>query len=286
MTFFLESKRGGSIPAAIFFVLFFSLLSILGTVFLAVGTGNPVNKVTHSLWSNQTFKTDAGTFFVSKGLETATGDERKLLQQKGPEISTTITGILGNSIFHSEIDQLSNAIYGYYSSGSKVNQTIDVSPVVHLALLGLESVDPQFSKLKKELDKIKPIKLQPQKNGPNAAQAKSDFKLGILLLLLLSLLTLLLYFIFAKSLKGALRTLGIVILSNGVLLLVINFVAKAVINHQASTADESLTREAIPIAAHPFLSQILTFGIIELVIGIALIVGGFVLGSTRLQKTT
>lgn len=271
MTIFLKSKRGGSVPAAIFFVTFFTLLSILGSVFLAVGIGNPVNKVTHSLWSNQTFKTDAGTFFVSKGLETATGEERKLLLQKGPKISAAVTAFLGNSIFHTDIDQLSNVVYGYYSSGSKNNQTVDVSPVVHLGLLGLESVDPQFSKLKKELDKIKPIKLQPQKNGPNASQTKSDFKLGILLLLLFSLLTLFLYFIFAKSLKGVLRTLGITFLIEGVFLVVVYEVAIAVINHQATKASESLAREAIPIAAHSLLTPFMTLGIPELVIGVLLL---------------
>ncbi|MEJ0014416.1 MAG: hypothetical protein WDN07_02320 [Actinomycetota bacterium] len=276
MGFFLKSKRAGSIPAAIFFVLFFSLLSILGTVFLAVCTGNPVNKVTHSLWSSKTFNIDAGKFFVSKGLETATGDERKLLLQKGPEISATVTGILDNSIFHSEIDKISNTIYTYYSSGSKNNQTVDITPAVHLALLGLESVDPQFSKLKKELDKIKPIKLQPQKNGPNAGKVKSDFKLGISLLLILTLLLLLLYLIFAKSLKGALRVLGITALSDGLFLTILYFVAKAIVNHQASTADESLTREAIPIAAHSLLSPIITLGIPEVIIGAALISTSYV----------
>ena len=271
MALFLKSKKGGSIPAGIFFAIFLTLFSIFGTVFLAVGIGNPVNKVTHSLWSNQTFKKDAGTYFVSKALETATGDERKLLLQKGPEISTTVTAFLGNPLFHTEIDQLSNEVYAYYSSGSKSNQTIDVSPVAHLGLLGLESVDPQFSKLKKELDKIKPLKLKPQKSGPSASQIKSDFKLGMFLLLLLTLLSILIYLIFAKSLKGALRTLGITLLNDGVLLGVIYEVTLAVIKHQASTANESLAREAIPIAVHPLLNPFITFSILELVIGAVLL---------------
>lgn len=281
MAFFLKSKRGGSIPAAIFFVVFFTLLSILGNVFLAVGVGNPISKVTHSLWSSQAFRTDAGRYFVSKALETATGDERKLLLQKGPEVSATVTAFLSNPIFHREIDQLSSVVYGYYSTGSKSNQTVDVSPVVHLGVLGLESVDPQFSKLKKELDKIKPIKLQPQKKGPNLHQAKSDFTLGILLLLLLSLLMLLLYLIFAKSLKGSLRTLGITLLSDGVLLVILYVVANAVIKHQAGTVSESLAREAIPIATHPLLSPLINTGIPALAIGAALVGVSFMIRLKR-----
>ena len=241
-------------------------------MYLSVGTGNPVNKATGSLIASKSFKTDAGTFFVSKALETAKGDERALLLKKGPQISAAVTSILNNPIFHDELNGLSNTAYTYYTSNTKVEQSINIKPIVQLALLGLESVDPQFSQLKKELDKIKPIKLQPQKNGPNAAQVKSDFSLGVLLLLLLSLATFILYILFAKSGSAARRVAGIILLSDGVLLIVINIVANAIVKHQASTANESLAREAIPIAAHPLIAPFFTIGILELLIGVVLVV--------------
>ena len=275
MSIFLKAKKTGSIPAAIFFSIFLTLLSLLGAVFLSVGVGNPINKVTHNLWTSQTFRIDAGKYFVSKALETATGDERKLLLQKGPAISATVTNFLANPIFHQEIDQISNVVYGYYSSGSKTKQTIDVSPVANLGLLGLESVDPQFSTLKKELDKIKPIKLQPQKNGPNVDKVKSGLKLLIILLLLLSLLMLFLYSLFASSLKSFLRRIGITFIAEGIFLIALDIVASAIIKHQASTSSESLAREAIPIAAHPLLAPFVTIGILELLLGILLFIPSF-----------
>ena len=272
MGIMLKAKRGAAIPSAIFFAICFTLLSIAGSLFLSVGMGNPVNKVTNSLLSNTTFKHDAGDYFVSKALETATGDERALLTEKGPQISAAVTAFLGNPVFKGELGAVSDIAYSYYTGGAKARQSIDVKPILQLALLGFESVDPQFAKLSKELNKIKPIQLQPQTNGPDASQIKSYFTLGVGLLLALSLLTLLLYLLFAKSLPSALRVPGIIFLSDGFLLVVLNIVAIAVVKHQAATATESLAREAIPIAAHPLISPLMTTGVVELLLGVVLVV--------------
>ena len=275
MSIFLKAKKSGSIPAMTFFAIFFTLFSILGTVYISIGSGNPVNKVTHKLWSSAKFRTDAGNYFVSKALETATGEERKLLLKKGLAISATVSSFLANPIFHLEADQLSNVVYNYYASGSTSKKTVDIKPIVNLGLLGLESVDPEFSRLKKELDKLKPIKLQPQTNGPNATNVKSTLTLVSILLLIFSFLSLFFYALFARSLKSFLRKVGITIFITGILLIVIDIVATALLNHQASTVTESLAREAIPIAAHPLLAPFLTFGILEVLIGLALALPSF-----------
>jgi len=272
MGILLKAKRGGAVPSAIFFTIFFTLLSIAGSVYLSVGIGNPVNKITNSLLSNATFKGDAGNYFVSKALKTATGDERALLLKKGPQISAAVTSFLSNPEFQGELKAISNIAYNYYTGGAKARQSIDVKPILQLALLGFESVDPQFEKLSKELNKIKPIQLQPQTNGPDASQIKSYFTLGVGLLLTLSLLTLLLYLLFAKSLRSALRVPGIIFLSEGFLLVVLNIVATAVVKHQADTATESLAREAIPIAAHSLISPLMTTGVVEILLGVVLLV--------------
>ena len=275
MSQLLKAKRGGAIPSAIFFTIFFLLLSILGSIYLSIGVGNPVNKVIDGLLSSSTFKHDAGDYFVSKTLETASGDERALLTEKGPQISATVTTILSNSLFKDVVESISDIAYHYYVGGAKAQQSVDVKPVLQLALPILESVDPQFSKLSKELDKIKPIKLQPQTNGPDVAQMKSYFTLGVWLLLALSLLTLLLYLRFANSLRAALRVPGIVILSVGAFLITLNIVAAAIVKHQAATATESLAREAIPIAAHTLISPIMTNGVAELLLGLVLLALSF-----------
>ena len=270
MTFLFKGKRAGAIPSALFFTVFFTLFSIIGSVYLAIGIGNPVNKATGSLIASESFKRDAGSYFVSKALETAKGDERKVLTQKGPEISKTITAFLGNPIFHSQLNQMSDTAFHYYTSGTKVAQSIDVKPLADLALLGLIAVDPQFAQLKKELDKIKPIDLKPQSNGPDAASVKSDLTLAVLLLLLLSLLTLFLYLLFAKQGKAAARTVAYILLGDGLFLIVINIVAKAIVNSQATKATETLAREAIPIAATPLLSPLFSLGLFEIIVALIL----------------
>jgi len=271
MGILLKAKRAGAVPSAIFFTIFFTVLSIAGSVYFAIGVGNPVNKATNSLLSSTSFKNDAGTYFVTKALESATGDERNLLNKKGPQISATVTSFLGNPVFKGELNAISNIAYNYYTGGAKARSSIDVKPILQLALLGFESVDPQFAQLSKELNKIKPITLQPQTNGPDASQIKSYFTLGVWILLVISLLTLFLYLVFAKNVRFALRFPGIVLLSDGVLLVVLNIVATSVVNHQAAKATESLAREAIPIAAHPLISPLMTTGIVELLLGTVLL---------------
>ena len=271
MGFLLKGKRGGAIPSAVLFTFFFTLLSISGTVYASIGVGNPINKVTGSLLSSTAFKQDAGTYFVSKALETASGDERALLTKKGPQISAAVTTFLGNPVFKGELNAIANIAYNYYTGGTKARQSIDVKPILQLALLGFESVDPQFSQLKKELVKIKPIKLQPQANGPDAAQIKSYYTLAVWLLIGLSISTLLLYLRFAKSLRSAFRVPGIILISDGFLLVILNIVATAIVKHQAVTATESFAREAIPIAAHPLISPLMSNGIVEFILGLILL---------------
>jgi len=130
MGILLKAKRGGAVPSAIFFTIFFILLSLAGSVYLSVGIGNPVNKVTNSLLSSATFKADAGNYFVSKALDTATGDERALLLKKGPQISAAVTAFLGNPVFKGELGAVSDIAYNYYTGGTKARQSIDVKPIL------------------------------------------------------------------------------------------------------------------------------------------------------------
>mgnify|MGYP006268321411 CR=1 FL=1 len=266
MATFFRGKRGGAISSAIALVIFLALFSIVGSVYLAVGTGNPVNKVTNSLLSNQTFKVDAGKYFVSKALETATGDEKKLLTQKGEAISQTVTSILGNPILKSEVNGIGDIAYHYYTDGNSQARTIDVKPLATLALLGLEAVDPQFSKLQKELNKIKPIDLKPQNNnGPSPSTIKSLLSLSAIALFVLSIVFTLLYLLFARSRSKGLKTLSYIYLGEGIFLFIVQLIAKSIVNSQAQKASESLAREAIPIAASSLLASFITLVLVELV---------------------
>lgn len=276
MKFFFKQKRVGAIPGMIFLVLFFTLLSILGSVSLALDTGNPLNKMTHNLWESKTFKTNAGKYFVSKNLESSTGDERTLLLEKGPQISTALTQLLGNPLFHRELDKISNEVYAYYAGESKKEQSVDLRPIANLALTGLASIDPQFKDLKKEIDKIKPFKLRPQIDGPNVAQILTVLHLALVSLFILACSMLFLYLIFAKSRKEALRWLGVLLLIEGLFLIALFSITKSLIAQQASTSTESLVREALPLGAQPLLAPFLTLGVTELFIGLALFLTSFI----------
>lgn len=271
MSLLLKAKRGGAVPSAIFFTIFFTLLSIVGSIYLSIGVGNPVNKAIDGLLSSTSFKNNAGEYFVSNALETAKGDERALFIEKGPQISSTVSAILSEPLFKEAVESISDIAYHYYVDGAKAHQSIDVKPILRLALPIFESVDPQFSKLSKELDKIKPIKLKPQTNGPNVAQIKTYFTLGLLLLLSLSIITLFLYLLFANSKRSAFRVPGIIVLSVGIFLIALNIAGTMIVKNQAATATEPLAREAIPIAAQTIISPLLTNGILEILLGLVLL---------------
>jgi hypothetical protein len=276
MTLFLKAKRVGSIPALIFFTIFLTLFSILGSVFLALETGNPINKVTHSLYGSQSFNQEAGKYVVSKILEKSTGEERTIFLEKGPQISSAVTNLLGNPLFHQEADKISDVVYSYYAMGSKDVTSVDVRPIANLALAGLVNIDPQFKELNKELVKIKPIKLKAQKNGPDVAQIRSILNLVIALLLVLSCAMLFLYLMFARSRKDTLRWPGLVFFLEGVLLTSIFLAAKSLIAHQLNTSTDSLLRAGLPLASHPLLAPFMFVGLFELIIGLALFIGSFV----------
>ena len=269
--FLLKAKRGGAIPSAIFFTIFFILLSLLGSIYLSIGVGNPVNKVIDGLLSSQSFKQEAGNYFVTKMLESAEGEEQKLLTDKGPQISAAVTTILSNPGFKVAIELISDTAYNYYIGGEKTEQSIDVKPILKLTLPIFESVDPQFSKLSKELDKIKPIKLKPPTSDTNPSQIKSYFTLAVLLLLFLSILTLFLYLLFAKSLRSALRVPGIIAINVGLFLIALNIVATSIVKHQAATATDVLARDAIPVAARTLISPLMINGVAELILGLVLL---------------
>ncbi len=267
----LKAKRGGAIPSAIFFTIFFILLSLLGSIYLSIGVGNPVNKVIDGLLSSQSFKQEAGNYFVTKTLESAEGEEQKLLTEKGQKISATVTTILDNPGFKVALELISDTAYNYYIGGAKTEQSIDVQPILRLTLPIFESVDPQFSKLSKELDKIKPIKLEPPTSGTDPSQIKAYFTLSIWLLLGLSVLTLILYLLFAKSLRSALRVPGIIAISAGLFLIALNIAGTLIVKNQAATATDVLAREAIPIAAHVLISPLMFSGVAELFLGLVLL---------------
>lgn len=280
---FIKGKRGGAVASTIFLVIFFTLFSLLGSVFLSVGVGNPVNKATSSLLSSPTFKSDAGQYFVSKALQTATGDERALLLKMGAQISGTVTNLLSNPILQQYLNQISDVAYRYYLTNAKNSQSIDVRPLLQLALLGFESVDPQFSKLDNELAKIKPIKLVPQKYGRKLFQIKSTLLLALLALFLLSLISFFIYLRFAKTWKGVFKTSGIILLIEGVLLVCVNAIAKTIVNQQVKSVSNSLAREAIPTVAQSFLSTLMNVGLVELIVGLILLLLSYIKSLERVD---
>ncbi|MEI6405524.1 MAG: hypothetical protein WCO64_07115 [Actinomycetes bacterium] len=282
MSRFLQAKRGGALPAAIFFTLFFTLFSVAAGLFASVGVGNPLNKVTHSLLKSDTFKVDAGTYLVSELNKKAGSEEATLLTDKGPAIAAAFTGVLNNSVFEQQLDSVTDTVFAYYSQGSQGMQSVDLVPIVNMVVTGLEAVDPQFSALRDPLSTMKPIDLKPQSSGPNVKQVLSDFRILVLALFLLSLMTGVLYVYFAESFNGVLKTLSWIFSVEGVFLIALAVVGKSVATSQANQAAQSIVHEVVPIVSSTLLTPLKVLGVLELLIGLGMLAPSVI---RRFQKT-
>lgn len=276
MSRFLQAKRGGAVPAAIFFTLFFILFLVAVGLFASVGVGNPLSKVTHSLLASETFKVDAGTFAVSEMSKKASGEEATLLTEKGPAIAAAFTGVLGEPDFQQQLDAVTQEIFDFYSQGAQGNQSVDLVPLANIVVSGLEAVDPQFAALHEQISAMKPIDLKPQKNGPDVKQVLTQFRLVVLLLFLLSLFTLVLYVYFAKSAHGVLKTLGWIFSVEGVFLVALTLVGHSLATNQANKATQSILHDVVPLAANTILMPLKMLGFVEIVVGVAMIITSIV----------
>ena len=266
--FFFRSKRGIAIPVLVLLALIATLWAVIAPLWLSVGRSNPISGVTNSLLTNTPFKIEAGQYFVTKMKKDASGDELKLLQTKGDQVATTLTVLLNAPQFKSNVDGITNQVYDYYILGSEKAKSISVKPLATLAINALVSVDPQFKKLQKEIDKIKPIDLKPKTNGPDLKQIHSLLNFGFILISFLLLILIFIYAIFARKRTGFLRTIGIYFIYIGLLDIAIHTVGIAISNHQIKTMTDDLARTAVPIVITRLASPLMTIGISLLILGI------------------
>ena len=280
MSVFFKGKRAGTISFSILLGVALTMLSLFGAVFLAVGIGNPVNKVMDSLITSNIFRADAGDYFVSHALLTAHGDEQAILISKGPEISSAVSAFLGNTLFEGFANEVSDVAFHYFTGKQQSTQTIDVKPKVQLGYIALTSLDPQFAQLKPELDSITPITLKPQTKGPNLRSIKGDADFVMMGWALFTLALLIGYLVFVGSRRIALRTLGIMFAAEGLFLTVIYVFGTMVISHQALRVTNTLVRAAIPIGANPLMDSVWNLG------WIAMLVGAFLYSSSNIKLFT
>ena len=265
-----KSRRGLAVTAGIFVFLLATLLPIVSGVWSIAGSGNPITPVTHSLLASEEFRNTAGQEFVTKALKDASGDEKRLLTEKGKNIAQALSGLLGQPAFETELNKITATAYEYFSNGAKSPTTIDVKPIANMALAALTQVDKEFANLKKEIGKLKPIDLKPQASGPDIVQIRKILNLVFFAVLGLFLIFNLIYLRYSRSVTAALRVIGSEFIYCGVIGLVINLVGSSVVKSQAAKSTEPIAQVAIPIVARQELAIFMTIGIVGLVVGLAL----------------
>lgn len=270
-----KSQRGIALSASILMFILATLLPAITGFWSLLGKSNPAVPITHSLLRNSDFRSVAGQEFVNKLSSDATGDAKSLLAKKSNEISAAVSDLLSQPAFESEVDKITNTAYEFYVNGSQNAASIDVKPLASLALSSLSQVDKQFSKLKKEVDKVKPIELKPLENGPNFSQIRKNINLIFYLVLVFFILLNLLYVRYAKNLPSALRIVGSQFVYTGVIGLAINLVGNSVVSNIAEKNSQPLAKVAIPIVAHQELGIFMTFGGIALIVGLIPLVISF-----------
>ena len=276
-----KSRRGLAVTAGIFVFLLASILPIVTGVWSIAGSGNPITPITHALLASTDFRNTAGEEFVRKLLKDASGDEKQLLTQKGKDISRSLSELLGQLTFESEINKVTNTAYDYFSTGAKTPTSIDPKPIAIMAVSALTKVDKDFSNLNKEIMKLKPIALKPQTSGPNIVQIRKILNLVFYGFIFLLILLNLIYLRYSRDFSSALRIIGSEFIYFGVISLIINLVGGSVVKNVAEKNSEPLVQVAIPIVAREELAIFMTIGIVGLVVGAVLQVLTF----TKFKKT-
>jgi len=274
-SFWFHGHRGFATCFAILMFLLATLLPVVTGVWSIAASGNPVTPIVHSLLRDSEFRDTLGLEFVQKLSKDASGAEKDLFTKKGKEISTAVSNLLSQPEFELEVDKISNGIYSFYSTRSKKSTSIDVKPIADLTLTALTQVDKQFSILKKELSKLKPIELKPQTSGPDIARIKEILNLSFYGILTLFILVNILYFRYAKNMQGALRIAGSQFIYIGVSALAINIVGNSLIGNFAAKNSEELSKVAIPIVARHELGIFFTLGLVGVLVGLVLQVLSF-----------
>ena len=276
-----KSRRRLAVTAGIFVFLLASILPIVTGVWSIAGFGNPITPITHALLTSTDFRNTAGEEFVRKALKDAAGDEKQLLTQKGKDISRALSNLLGEQAFESEINKVTTTAFDYFSTGAKMQTSIDMKPIANMALSALTNVDKDFSNLKEEIMKLKPITLKPQTSGPDIVQIRKILNLVFFGFIFLFVLLNLIYLRYSQSLSSALRTIGSEFIYFGVISLIINLVGGSVVKSVAEKNSDPLAQVAIPIVAREELAIFMTIGIVGLVVGAVLQVLTF----TKFKKT-
>ncbi len=269
---FFRSKSGIAIPIVIFAFFFSTLWAIIAPVWISIGNSNPIHSATHALLDNFEFKKTAGEYFVTKMKEDASKAELIILNKKGSQISTAVTDLLNAPEFTTNLDSITSQVYNYYILGSAEAKSVSMKPIAAEALKALTKVDPQFKKLQKEIDKIKPIQLKPNPNGPDLKKIHSLLTLAFTVNSVLLFILLLVYLFFARSRKGFFRTIGIIFLYIGAIDIAVRTVGTAIANSQIKTISDDLARMAAKIVLTNLTNPFLTVGIVFLLLG-ALAVG-------------
>ena len=247
-----------------------TLLPVVTGIWSIAASGNPLTPIAHSLLRDTEFRDTLGSEFVRKLSKEASGAEKDLFTKKGKEISSAVSNLLGQPEFQLEIDKISNGVFDFLETRSKKSTSIDVKPIADMTLTALTQVDKQFSILKKELSKLKPIELKPQTSSPDIEQIRKIINLSFYGILTLLILVNILYFRYAKNVRGALRVAGSQFIYMGVCALTINIVGNSLIGNFAAKNSEDLAKVAIPVVARQELGVFITVGLAGVLAGLVL----------------
>ena len=269
-SFWFKGRRGFAISFGILMFFLATLLPVVTGVWSIAASGNPVTPIAHSLLRDTEFRDTLGLEFVRKLSKEASGAEKDLFTKKGKEISSAVSNLLSQPEFQLEIDKISIGVFDFLETRSKKSTSIDVKPIADMTLTALTQVDKQFSILKKELSKLKPIELKPQTSGPDIEQIRKIINLSFYGILTLLILVNILYFRYAKNVRSALRVAGSQFIYMGVCALEINIVGNSLIGNFAAKNSEELAKVAIPVVARQELEVFITVGLAGVFVGLVL----------------
>lgn len=252
--------------------------------YLSIGSSGYVPKALHSLLASPDFRTAFGDQVVQSFTKDATGKkEKKLLANKSDEISTAVAQALTDPVMESELSTLGVTAYDHFVKGSSSATTIDIRPAVSILVNSIKTVDPEFGKLSKEVNKLEPIDLPASPENSPIPKISSAVAGGAITTVILFLIALAGVVYLSQPKVRALLTATKLFITSGALSIALSIAISILSTKAAQSAGDNLAQAALPPLIAPMVGTYRTIGVTALVLGLAGLAGYF---ATRKKVVT
>ena len=277
----LAKRMGCGLLLLISWLVLFAAVTVTSANLLLNEVSHPGGLISATL---QDFSMDpkAATSLLDDVMKNAGADTKKQIEKNRATINQTIESLAGSVEFQNAVSKPADQIAQALLAGSP-SVTVDFSRVAILAAGKINAAVKTTVIPKKELAKLKPQILKIEKQSKVVGKVHRKLR-AALLIWLVWILLLALLFLLKK--RGEVRSMGLQLVSIGVVFLIIRFVAPIVADFAVKKSTSPLyVVDLLPKILGLTLAPVLKLSIIVLVVGVVLLVLNWFLKRSEGKKS-